>query len=113
MAQFKLLWLYSNKGKGKVHPITGYEYTEGEWRYSPTLSLTSALEGVGVHRHAPASLPPGKTRYPLYRGLGRPQGRSGRVRNISLPLGFDLRTVQSVASGYTDGAIAARLYNNS
>jgi hypothetical protein len=28
--------------------------------------------GVGVQRHAPADLPPGKTRYPLYRaGLDR------------------------------------------
>ena len=27
--------------------------------------------------------PPGKTRYPLYRRLGGPQGRSGRVRGIS------------------------------
>jgi hypothetical protein len=26
-----------------------------------TLSLTSAIDGVGVQRHAPAALPPGKT----------------------------------------------------
>ena len=37
---------------------------------------------VGGQRHAPAALPPGKTRYPLYRRLGGPQGRSGRVRKI-------------------------------
>ena len=48
------------------------------------------------------SLPPGKTRYPLYRKLGGPQGRSGQVREISPPPGFDLRTVQLVASLYTD-----------
>jgi len=29
------------------------------------------------------SLPPGKTRYPLYRRLGGPQGRSAQVRKIS------------------------------
>jgi len=29
------------------------------------------------------TLPPGKTRYPLYRRLGGPQGRSGQVRKIS------------------------------
>jgi hypothetical protein len=34
---------------------------------------------VGGQHHAPAALPPGKTRYPLYRRLGGPQGRSGRV----------------------------------
>jgi hypothetical protein len=43
---------------------------------------------VGGQRHAPAALPQGKTRYPLYRGLGGPQGRSGRVRKISLPTGI-------------------------
>ena len=72
--------------------------------YSSTLYLTLALNGVGDQRHAPAALPPGKTRYPLYTRLGRPQGRSGRVRKISPPpqLGFDPRTVQPVASRYTD-----------
>ena len=57
---------------------------------------------VGGQRHAPAALPPGKTLYSLYRKLGGPQGRSGRVRKISPPLGFDPRTVQPVASRYTD-----------
>jgi hypothetical protein len=47
-------------------------------------------------------LPPWKTRYPLYRRLGGPQGRSGHVRKISPPPGFDPRTVQPVASSYTD-----------
>ena len=32
--------------------------------------------------------PPGKTRYPLYRRLGGPQGRSGQVRKISPPTGI-------------------------
>ena len=41
--------------------------------------------GVGGQHHAPAALPPGKTRYPLYRRLGGPQGPSGRVRKISPP----------------------------
>ena len=48
------------------------------------------------------SLPPGKTWYPLYRRLSALQGRSGQERKISPPLGFDTRTVQSVASRYTD-----------
>ena len=29
---------------------------------------------MGGQRHAPAALPPGKTRYPLYRRLGGPTG---------------------------------------
>jgi hypothetical protein len=32
-----------------------------------------------------------------------PQDRSGQVRKISPPPGFDPRTVQPVASRYTDG----------
>jgi len=57
---------------------------------------------VGAQRHAPAALPPGKTRYPLYRRLGGPQVLSGRVRKISPPKGFNPRTVQPVPSRYTD-----------
>ena len=63
--------------------------------------------GVGGKHHAPSALPPGKTRYPVYRRLGGPQGRSGRVRKISPPPGFDTRTVQPVASRYTDWAVPA------
>jgi hypothetical protein len=76
--------------------------------YSSTLSLTSALDGVGGQRHAPAALLPGKARYPLYGRLGEPQGRPERVRKISPPPGLDSRTVQPVASRYTDRAIPAR-----
>ena len=50
------------------------------------------------------SLPPGKTRCPLCRRMGGPQGRSGQVRKISPSPGFDRRTVQPVASRYTDYA---------
>jgi hypothetical protein len=63
--------------------------------------------GVGGQSHAPAALPPGNTRYPLYRRLGEPQGRSGQVWKISPPPGFDPRTVQPVTSRYTDWAILA------
>jgi hypothetical protein len=55
-----------------------------------------------VSHYAPAALPPGKTRYPFYRTLGGPQGRSGHVRKIYLLPGFDPRTVQPVASRYAD-----------
>jgi hypothetical protein len=74
---------------------------------SCTLSLTSALDRVGGQRHAPAALLPRKTRYPFYRMLGGLQSRSGRFLKISPPPGFDLRTVQPVASRYTDCAIPA------
>jgi len=48
-----------------------------------------------------------KTRYPFYTRLGGTQGRSGRVRKISPPTGFHPRTVQPVASRYTNYAISA------
>ena len=62
---------------------------------------------VDGQRHAPAAVPPGKTRYPFNRRLGGPQGRSERVqKNIASP-GFDLRTVQPLAIPYTNYAIPA------
>jgi hypothetical protein len=66
---------------------------------------TSALEGGGwwVYRFTPGK----ETRYPLYSRLGGPRCQSGRVRKISPPPGFDPRTVQRVASRYTDWAIPA------
>jgi hypothetical protein len=48
---------------------------------------------VGGQRHAPAALPTGKPRYPLYRRLGGLQCRSGKVRKIAPARGFDPRTV--------------------
>ena len=58
------------------------------------------MEVYGL-RQAQAALSPRITRHPLYRGLGGPQGRSGRVRKIPSTPGFDPRTVQPVASRYT------------
>ena len=106
-----------HKGKftrcSEIHPRTGNEDPEWEWRYSSTLSLTSALDGVGGQRHAPAVLSPGKTRYPFYMSLRGPQGRSGGVRKISPPPpGFDPQTVQPLASRYTDCAVLRRCSRN-
>ena len=60
--------------------------------------------GEGSASSPGRSLPPGKTRYPLYRRLSGPQGRSEQVRKISPPPGFDPRTVQPVASRYNQYA---------
>jgi len=49
------------------------------------------------------TLPPGKSRYPIYRRLGGPQGRSGRAENLD-PTEIRSRTVQPVFSRYTDWA---------
>ena len=57
---------------------------------------------VGGQRRAPAALPPGKNQYLMYRRLGGPKDRSEQVRKISPQLEFSPRTVQSLASLYTD-----------
>jgi len=76
--------------------------------------MTAALEGGEWSAARPGrTLPPGKTRYPLYRRLGGPQGRSGRAENL-VPTGIRSRTVQPVASRYTDWATRPKIkkYNN-
>jgi hypothetical protein len=78
----------------------------GKQGYSSILSSTSAVEGVGGQRHVAARIPPGITRYPLYRRLGGLQDVSARLRisRPPRPPGFDPRTVQPVARGYTNWA---------
>jgi ribosomal protein L3 len=69
------------KARGTVHPRTAQEGPEGKKRYSSTLSLTSAPDGVWWSTPRPGRFTPEKeTQYPLYKRLGGPQGRSGRVR---------------------------------
>jgi len=59
--------------------------------------MTAALEGGewSAARHG-RTLPPGKTRYQVYRRLGGPRGRSGRAENL-VPTRIRSRTVQPVA----------------
>ena len=93
---------YLNKGKDKVRRRTGHEGPEGELRRSYTLSLTSVLDGGGYSKPHSGRCTSGKNLDPMYRRLGGPQGRSGQVRKIPSPPGFDLRTVQPIASRCTD-----------
>jgi len=72
-------------GTNTVLPITSHEVPEGEYRYSSTLSLTSALEGGRWSTTWPGRFTPEKTRYLLCRRPGRPQGRSEWVREILPP----------------------------
>jgi hypothetical protein len=51
--------------------------------------LTSELEwGEGSAPRPGHTLPPGNNRYPLYRRLRDPHGRSGQARKISPPTGI-------------------------
>jgi len=64
--------------------------------------MTAALEeGEWSAARPGRTLPLGKTRYPFYRRLGGPQGRSGRTENL-VPTGIRSRTVQLIVSRYTD-----------
>ena len=66
--------------------------------------MTAALEGGEWSAARPGcTLSPGKTRYPFYRRLGGPQGRSGQAENL-VPTGIRSRTVQLVVSRYIDWA---------
>ena len=70
----------------KVRPRAGNEGPKGEYNFSSTLSLTSALDRVGWLTPRPDRFTPGKeTRYPLYRRLGGPQVRSRQVRSPDRP----------------------------
>ena len=62
---------------------------------------------VGGWQHAPAALLPGMTWCPWHTRLVGPKSRTGRVRKMSPPPGFDLPTVQPVQSRSTDWAIPA------
>jgi hypothetical protein len=48
-----------------------------------------------------------ETRYPLIMMLLGPQDRAGQVREACALLGFDSRTIRSVAIRYTDRAVSA------
>jgi hypothetical protein len=56
--------------------------------YNSTLSLTSALDGVGGQRHSPAALPPGKTRYSLYKEAGWALGSVWTGADNLVPIGI-------------------------
>ena len=67
--------------------------------------MTTVLEGVRVQRHAPAALYPGKDPVPIVQEAGWAPGPVWTgAENVAPPPGFDPRTVQPVASRYTDYA---------
>ena len=96
-------------GKDSVPIVQEAGWAPGPgWTGAENLALTGIRSpdrpsrSRSLYRLRPGrSLPPGKTRYPLYRRLDGPQGRAGQVRKISPPPGFDPRTFQPVAGRYT------------
>jgi hypothetical protein len=77
--------------------------------YSSTLSLTSAVGRGGWSKPRPGRFTRGeRDPVPITGVLGGPQGRSGPVRKISPPSGFDPRTVQPVKTLRSLGAQTVR-----
>jgi hypothetical protein len=83
------LAVHKVKDRGKIHPTTSHEGSDGKQRYSSNHSLTSALDGGGWLTPRPSRFIPGnETQYPFHRRVGGPQGLSGRVRKIWTLLGL-------------------------
>jgi len=74
----------------KVQPRTGHKGPEREERYSPNLSLTSALDGVDHQCHAPTALLQGKRPSTHYTGgwVG-PRASPDGCRKSHPPFGLD------------------------
>jgi hypothetical protein len=107
-----LPWIVLGKVKVKVKctRVQALKLCTGRAAHRGSRGLALPFHGHGTRRGWGVSVTlrplftPRKTRYPLYRRLGGPQGCSGQVRNILPPPRFDPRTVQPVASCYTDCA---------
>jgi hypothetical protein len=86
---------YKHQAIGKV-PRNRPEGPDGGRLIALLFLDFGAREEVGGQYHAPAALPPGKTRYPLYRRLDEPQGWSERniktYRTIILPVVYGCET---------------------
>jgi len=70
--------------------------------YSSPLPSTSALDGVGGQRHAPAALHRKRTDTHCTGGWVGPKRGLAECGKSRPPPGCDSRTVQPVASCYTD-----------
>ena len=106
LAQFRTLEQYIKKVK--CTPVQALRLCTGRTAHRGSRGIAvlfldhSTRRGERSASRPDRSLSLGKTRYPLYRRLGGPQGLSEQVRKISAPPGFDPRTVQPVANRYTD-----------
>jgi hypothetical protein len=73
----------SSKGKDKVTPLQAQLWPRGGRSIALLLQDLGARRGEWSGVRPRRTFPPGKTRYPLYRRLGGPQGRSGRAENLA------------------------------
>jgi hypothetical protein len=93
----------SFKGEGTLQFVTDHEGPDGGYRYSSTISLTSALVRGRWSAPSPGRFTPeNETRYPFYRMLDGPQVWT--AAEILAPPGLDSQTIQPVASRSTNYA---------
>ena len=91
---FRVTFFIACKKKVNYTPVQALRHRTGRTgrRRSRGIALPShylgTRRGEGSASRPGRSLPPGKIKYPLYRGLGGPQDRSGQVRKISSPTGI-------------------------
>jgi hypothetical protein len=94
-------YVYS-KRYSTVHRRTGHEGPKREKSYSSTLSLSSALEGVGWSTPRPGRYPGERPGTPCIGGWVGPRTGLGGCGKYRPPPGLDPQTVQPVANGYKD-----------
>ena len=99
---YKLRFIY--------HAWYVYAGTEGELKVWLLPIRHPPLQEGGWLRRASAVLPPGNTRYPLYRRQANIRGRSGRYGKYRAVPEFDHRTIQPLTIRYTDYAIPAVIF---
>jgi hypothetical protein len=92
-----------------------HEGVLGEWNFSSTHSLTSALDGGEWSASRPGRFTPRKSPwYPLDRRLDGPQNRSGyggEEKNSQALLGLEPPILQLVAQRYTTELSRLLMYN--
>jgi hypothetical protein len=83
-----VLKISSLEFQGKVHPRTDHEGPEVKYRYSSTISLTSALGGVGGRHHPLAAVLREKDRVPILLEAGWTPGPVWTGAENLAPTGF-------------------------
>ena len=111
------LEIYNVKVKVKCTLVQALRLCTGRTAHRGSRGIALPVHDHGTRRsegsasRSGRSLPQGKTRCPLYRRLGGPQGRSGQVRTFSAPPGFDPRTVQPRSQSLYRLSYPALIYN--
>jgi hypothetical protein len=78
---------------------------------APTHSQPRRKKRVDGQHQAKVILPPGRTQYSLYRELGGPRDRSGRLGKYYSPTGIRFPDRSACTSPYPNYAIPAAIYN--